>query len=76
VRSVMRGGVCSQAFREESTAGNGRCKGIGRGGGEFGGEGGCEGARLGMVRWCGDGGKTGNSCAPFVKGRIGFPGPQ
>jgi hypothetical protein len=29
-----------------------------------------------MVRRRGDGGKTGNSRAPFVSGGIGFPGPQ
>jgi hypothetical protein len=28
------------------------------------------------VRVCGEGERAGNSCAPFIKGGTGFPGPQ
>jgi hypothetical protein len=49
---------------------------MGRGGGDVDGEGGWDGSGLGIVRPHGEGGRTGNSRAPFVSGGIGFPGPQ
>jgi hypothetical protein len=73
VRSTMRGGVLSRVCW---ATGDGRRRDTGRGGGDVDGEGGRDGMVLGIVRRCGDGGKTGNSFAPFVNGGTGFPGPQ
>jgi hypothetical protein len=72
----MRGGVRSRVFRDDPTVRDGERRGMGRGGGDVGGEGGRDSVGLGMVRWRGDCGKTGNSRAPSVKGGIGFPSPQ
>jgi hypothetical protein len=73
---VTRGGVQLRHPQGGSSVGDGNRKGMGRGGGDVGGEGGRDGTRLGIVRRCGDGGRTGNSRAPLVNGGTGFPGPQ